>query len=560
MHFPGRRRALAVVLAAFVVVVGAGVGGWALSSSSAPTHHRADRHVRTATSGTTTTTTPPVTTWLGPDGVESSAVLAENQLPGTTAWQITGSSPGTIAGFADTTYAAVGDTVRLYVTTDAPSFEVTAYRMGYYGGTGGRQVWQSGPVPGAVQPACKLTAGINMVSCDNWSPSLVVPVTAQFVPGDYLLKLVGSGGQQSYVLLTVWDPSSQATYLLMARSLTEQGWNGYGGGYSFYGGRGSCTLGSGSYPPCNRARVVSFDRPYDTGDGATDFLGAEYPLVYLAEEHGLDVTYATDITVNDHPDVLLQHKALLSLSHDETWTTPERQGAEAALAKGVNIAFLSAAAIVRHARLQPSPLGPDRQEVDYRDSSEDPLNGKGNPLEVTGNTWSSPPTSWPSSGFVGEIYSGYLYPAAPNAAFVVNQPEAWIFNGTGLRAGSSIPGVIASDIDHIDPSASMPQDTEVLGHSPVPLTDAYTNQGKWGGVTYSDMTYHSDPRSKAGVFDSGTVNWINTLLPCPAGQTNCPATLTDRITLNLLWLFGQGPAGTVVPAVADWQSITPPGS
>jgi hypothetical protein len=550
-----RRRRAVELAAAALVVVGGGVGGWISSSSSAVPPHRAVHHHLPKTSGEVQA--PTIS--LGPDGVQSSAVVSENHLPGTTAWQITGTPPGTIAGYADTTYAAVGDTVQLYVTTTAPTFEVTAYRIGFYGGTGGREVWQSAAVTGTVQPPCTLTPGINMVSCDNWARSLSVPITAQFVPGDYLLKLVGSGGQQSYVLLTVWDPNSHATYLVMARSLTEQGWNTYGGGYSFYQGRGPCTLGSGSYPPCNRARVVSFDRPYDSGNGATDFLGGEYPLVYFAEEHGLDVTYATDITVNDHPDTLLQHKALLSLSHDETWTTPERQGAEAALSHGVNIAFFSAAAIVRHARLEASPLGPDRQEVDYRDSSEDPLNGKGDPLEVTGNTWSSPPTSWPSSGFVGEVYSGYLYPSSPNAPFVVHQADAWIFKGTGLQDGSAIPGVIASDIDHIDRSA-MPEDVEVLGHSPVSLTGAYTNQGTWGGFTYADMTYYTDPKSHGGVFDSGTVNWINTLLPCPAGQGDCPAGLTDQITGNLLWLFGQGPAGLVVPSVANWQTVTPPGS
>lgn len=553
-----RGRVLAFVVAVLVVVVGGGVGGWiATSSSASPPHRAVHHHVRTGVGQSTTTV--PVTS-LGPDGVQSSAVVAENRLPGTTEWQITRTPPGTIAGYADTTYAAVGDTVHLYVTTDAPTFQVTAYRMGFYGGAGGRQVWRSDAVPGIVQPSCTLTPGVNMVSCDNWSQSLSVPITSQFVPGDYLLKLVGSGGQQSYVLLTVWDPNSHATYLFMARSLTEQGWNAYGGGYSFYQGRGPCTLGSGSYPPCNRARVVSFDRPYDSGNGATDFLGGEYPLVYFAEEHGLDVTYATDITVNDHPDTLLQHKALLSLSHDETWTAPERQGAQAALSQGVNIAFFSAAAIVRHARLEPSPLGPDRQEVDYRDSSEDPLNGKGNPLDVTGNTWSSPPTSWPSSKLVGEVYSGYLYPTSPNAPFVVQQANAWIFQGTGLHDGSTIPGVIASDIDHLDPGGPVPQDIEVLGHSPVPLTDAYTNQGKWDGNTYADMTYYTDPKSHAGVFDSGTVNWINTLLPCPEGDSGCPAVLTDQITGNLLWLFGQGPAGLTVPAAANWQTITPPGS
>jgi len=99
-------------------------------------------------------------------------------------------------------------------------------------------------------------------------------VTEDFVPGDYLLKLISDGNAQSYVLLTIWDPSSTATYLVMNRSLVEQGWNAFGG-YSFYQGEGRCILGSGPYPVCNRARVVSFDRPY-AANGSSDFLDNEW--------------------------------------------------------------------------------------------------------------------------------------------------------------------------------------------------------------------------------------------------------------------------------------------
>ena len=501
-------------------------------------------------------------TFLGPDGVESTAVVAENRLPGTTAWQITNqASSGFIEGFADTTYAAQGGQVGLYVSTSANSFRVIAYRMGYYGGKGGRQVWGSGTLSGVQQPACPVVTGINMVDCDSWSLSLTVQITSAFPSGDYLFKLIGSGDQQSYVPLTVWDPTSTSTYVIMARSLTEQGWNTFGG-YSFYQGEGPCPPGSGSYPPCNRARVVSFDRPYSTGNGAADFLGDEFPLVYYAEEQGLDVTYGTDVTVNDHPSMLLQHKALLSLGHDETWTWPELQGVEIAIGKGLNVAFMGAAAIVRHARLQASPLGPDQEEVDYRDSSEDPLNGVGSADEVTGNTWASPPTDISTSGLVGQIYSGYLEPNEPPAALVVWDADAWIFKGTGLVDGSKIPGVISSDIDHVDPSQPMPADLEVLGHSPIPLSEAYTNQGEWGGDTYSDMTYYTDRSSKAGIFDSGTVNWINAMAPPCSGEPAglCPSPLLGEITGNLFWLFGQGPAGDVVPSTANWQSVTPSGS
>src|SRR6516165_12019226 len=49
------------------------------------------------------------------DSIGASWVIEENQRPGTTSWQISGTPPGVIAGFANRTSAAVGDTVTLYV-------------------------------------------------------------------------------------------------------------------------------------------------------------------------------------------------------------------------------------------------------------------------------------------------------------------------------------------------------------------------------------------------------------------------------------------------------------
>jgi len=106
-------------------------------------------------------------TWLGSDGVESSAVFAENTLPGTASWRITDQGRGRIEGFADKNYAAVGDIVGLHVSTDARSFRVVAYRMGWYAGLGARQIWSSAVLPGHVQPACPVAAATNMVSCAN---------------------------------------------------------------------------------------------------------------------------------------------------------------------------------------------------------------------------------------------------------------------------------------------------------------------------------------------------------------------------------------------------------
>ncbi len=510
----------------------------------------------TAPGGATTTTTTLPATSLGPNGVTSTAIIAQNRLPGTTSWEIGGNVSSTVVqGFANLTYAKLGQSVDLYVDSHAPTYRVIAYRMGYYQGLGAHEVWSSPIEPGIVQPPCTVAPTTNMASCANWQQSLVMPVTSAFFPGDYLIKLVAGPRAASYVLLTVWDPSSTAAYVVMNRSLVEQGWNTYGG-YSYYAGEGPCILDNSSYPPCNRARVVSFDRPYDTGDGSSDFLTNEYPLVRLMEKEGLDVTYISDVTLSQYPNLLLHHKVLLSLDHDETWTYSERVAVQNATARGVNVVYFGAAAMVRHARLQSSTLGPDREEVDYRSSYEDPLNGVGNPMQVTGNTWESPPADWSPIGQIGEEYSGYLSPG-DYAPMVISDASSWVFAGTGLQNGSSLADVIASDFDHVISGA--PADMQFLAHSPIPADAATVSGAIWGGDSYSDMVYFAIPSSGAGVIDTGNNVWIGDLRPCASSAT-CAAPAITKITNNILHVFGQGPAAQLEPVVSNANSISPSGS
>jgi len=551
-------------LRGLVVLLIAALVAWPLVASAQTTTTTSTTTTSTTsttstTTSTTTTTLPTPTTWLGPDGVRSSAVIAENELPGTSSWRIDGDDIATsIEGFADLTDATVGQDVNLYVTTTAPNFRAIAYRMGWYQGLGAREVWTSPLETGQIQPPCSVATETNMVSCANWGLSLTMPITSAFVPGDYLIKLTGGDRVQSYVLLTVSDPGSTATYVILNRSFVEQGWNTFGG-YSFYKGLGPCILDTLSYPVCNRARVVSFDRPYDTGDGAADFMTNEFPLVQYCEELGLDVTYMTDVELDQHPELLLRHKVLLSLDHDESWSYNERIAAKDAVAQGVNVVYFGAAAMVRHVRPEPSPLGPDREEVDYRDSGEDPLNGVGDPMEVTGNTWDSPPSDWPPTAQIGDNYSGYLEPGV-TVPMVITDASSWVFRDTGLTDGSSLPGVIGSDFDHVISSTLDPANLEILAHSPIPDDEATVSGNSWDGQSYSDMVYFTDPQSEAGVIDTGNNIWIGDLRPCSSDESSCAAPLIRRITSNILWLFGQGPAGQLQPSDANADDVTPAGS
>jgi hypothetical protein len=516
----------------------------------------------TTTSSTSTTTSIPsvTTTSVGSLGEHSAAIVAENQKPGTTMWRLFPDDVSTVVqGFANTTYAQQGQSVTLYITASAPRYTVQAYRMGYYDGKGARLIWQSAPQVGTQQPACSLDTSVNMVSCANWHASLSVPITTAFVPGDYLFKLVASKLQASYIPLTVWDPTSTAAYVIMNRPLVEQGWNTYGG-YDFYAGIGKCIIDQVTYPVCNRARVVSFDRPYATGDGASDFLTNEYPLVSLVEQLGLNVTYITDITLSEHPGLLLQHKALLSLDHDESWTLADRQAVASATAHGVNVVYFGAAAMVRHVRLEPSALGPDRQEVDYRNAGEDPLNTGSNPLLVTANTWADPPTDWSPLAQIGNQYSGYVN-IGDLLPMTVTDATSWLMAGTGLHNGDQIPNAIGSDIDHAVAASAEPSTLQVLNHSPVPAVNGTFSGGTWDGSTYSDIVYFTNPTSHAGVLDTGNNIWIGNLMSCRGAEVSaCPQVPFITMTENILSLFGAGPTGLAEPSVANLATITPTNS
>ncbi len=543
-----RRRRTALVASVAVLVVAAVVAAvviGALTAGRGGSSRQATRAVRrTHTAGAVASrrSAPDGKTFAGPYGEEAQWVIDQNRLPGTTKWEITTPQVANgIMGYASRVQARLGQKVVLYVSTQASSFHVDAYRMGYYQGKGARLVWRSAELPGAVQPACPVVTGINMVQC-SWPASLSFTVDSRWVQGQYLLKLVGSGGQQSYVPLTIWDPASHAAYVMMAGVFTWQAFNPFGG-YDLYQG----PVSEPGYPPPNRARVLSFDRPYATsyGYGAASFLGNEYPLIRFMEKHGLDVTYWTDMTLATHGNLLTNHKVLLSPGHDEEWSLRMRQWATRARDAGVNIAFFGASPVLRKIRLQASPLGPDMEMVNYRDPTADPLYGHDN-ARVTQNWWGQPPADDPASTLVGASYKGY----DTSGSMVVVDASSWLFKGTGLTNGSRLKGVLQFDFDGFDPRRPNPPGVEILTHSPV--TVSFDNK-----VRYADTTYYTWAPSRAGVFESGTNFWIPSLTRCPASDPGCPAPLLRKMTGNLLRLFGQGPAGVTQPSVTNVQQFYP---
>jgi hypothetical protein len=491
-----------------------------------------------------------------PDGVTlptSPAIAAENTKPGDLWWVTTPQNAGDIEGFASQVSAVAGDTVDLYVSTKAASFRVDAFRMGYYGGIGGRLVWQSDPVAGARQPPPQLTAPTNTIEC-QWTPSLSVTIGDAWPPGAYLLKLVGATGEQQFVPLCVRDDSSQAAVVIQHSVTTWQAYNRWGGYSLYYGNAGGALSfthapAGGTY--ADRARVVSFDRPYDHdwAAGAADFVGNELPVIYQAEQLGLDVTYWTDVDLHVRPQLLDNHNALVSLGHDEYWSGPMRDGAALALAGGVNLAFLGANACYRQIRFEPSAVGPDRLQVCYKSAAEDPMTAQDAAL-VTVN-WPQPPVSRPESQLIGSTYQDI----AANADMVVTDPSSWVFEGTGLTANQHLPSLVQGEFDRYVPGGGGPDNLDVIAHSVVPNRNH----------NYSDVTWYTVPGG-GGVFATGNASWVaamadSTVIPPNLIPHIDPAVTGPllRIMENVYSAIAFGPASLTRPSQGSWRYAYNPG-
>jgi hypothetical protein len=468
-------------------------------------------------------------------------LIAENAKPGTLDWICNHVQPNhALEGFASQVSAVTGDDVALFVNTTARAVQAQIYRMGYYQGLGGRLQLQTDFVAATPQPP-PVTNSLGTVSCP-WKPTMTLNVTKDWLPGCYLVKLVGSGGEEQFVPLTIRNDASMASYVIQNSVTNWQAYNLWGG-YSLYYGE----TGGGGQDFANRARVVSFDRPYpqNWASGAADFVGNELPLLFQLERLGLDLTYWTDVDLHARPDLLMNHRCLFSLGHDEYWSQPMRQGAAQANAAGVNLAFLGANAVYRQIRLEPSSVGPNRLQVCYKSAAEDPL-ARQSP-ELTTVNWGQAPVNQPESTLIGSMYQS----VGAKADTIVTDASSWFFAGCNLSDGHVFPQTILGEYDRYVPSYPGPSNADVLAHSPVP------GQSNW-----SDITYFTAPGNGGGVLASGSASFVGQLsttgtipsLVIP-GPVPGVSDVFNRAMENVYGRFGLGPASSYGSSGGNWSAV-----
>jgi hypothetical protein len=475
-----------------------------------------------------------------PTAARHDLIRAENDKAGTTEWMLQNPrvDPKTkfrcqwIEGYCSQTSIRAGDTLHIMVSTKPASpFVIDLYRLGYYGGKGGRHLLQLGPFKGTAQPDPEI--GEERLRECRWEPATKLTIAKDWPSGVYLGKLTAERENlQSYVIFIVRDDQA-CDFLFQCSDTTWSAYNRWPSQWSLYDdGKKEWYWG-----PSVR---VSWDRPYGKycqildaplSQGSGEFLLWEFPLAFWLEKEGYDVSYISNMDTHADGRGLLRAKGFLSVGHDEYWSLAMFNNVKAAIAKGVSVAFLSGNTCCGVISISPSGAKvPNRviSRIGQYGPIQDAAVQNGFP-ELRDLNHNGPN----EATLLG---ARSTFPVTGGADWTCNQEKHWIFKGTGMKNGDSIAGLVGWEW-HGDPA-------DIPGLEVVASGQA--NNGKNKG-TYT-ATVYPGPKENF-VFNAATIWWSDGMSAPPGYQhpsaygakPKGPDPRVQRITANLLDRFlGKG--------------------
>jgi hypothetical protein len=457
-------------------------------------------------------------------------IVAENQRPGSGGWRLDGPVADDyskqIKGYASATSVAPGGTIGFHVTVSpAQSYTIDIFRIGWYGGVGGRLMRRIGPLAGTEQPDCPRDEATGLIAC-AWTVGSTLTVPTDWTTGVYVGVLTNADGWQSYLIFAVRDDGRVGALLFQQSVNTYQAYNNFPDdgstgkslyGYNSYGG---IIVGGET-----RAAKVSFDRPYTDGAGAGQFFHWELHLIRWLERSGYDVTYSTDVDTHASGARLLTSRAFLSVGHDEYWSKAMRDAVESARDAGVSLGFFGANAAYWQVRFEASASGvPNRVMVCYKDAGADPVSGPQATIRFR-----DPALNRAEQALIGIQYTSYVQWGL-NVPYVVVNSGHPIYTGTGFQDGDSVPGLVGYEMDRFMSEYPRPPGATPTILSQSPFIDIN------GNFDTSNAAIYQAP-SGAWVFAAGTICWAWALDDLDEAVSD-PRIL--RLTANVIDTFVRG--------------------
>ena len=428
-------------------------------------------------------------------------------------------SPLFIEGYAGQLSVTPGEEVSLHVSTGSAKFDVEVTRLG----AENEVVWTEKGVPGKNLP---VPENASSHGC-QWPESIRVPVAESWRSGYYqvALRVADGGGRfvqrgrrtaesSCFFVVRPANPGENSSILLQFSTNTYNAYNNWGGS-SLYAYNGRAGI---------QGNRVSFDRP-----PSSQFTNWELPFIQWAERSGIAIDYAVNSDLEFHPELLEHYRLVLSVGHDEYWSTPMRDNLEGFIAKGGNVAFFSGNTCCWQVRSEDA----GRALVCWKENYfKDPVYATGDYTLLT-SLWSHhlikrPENQLTGVGFLwGGFHKSHDQFMDGSGAFTVHRPDHWIFEGTELKQGDEFGGkntVVGYECDGCElewrdglpyPTYrdGTPETFSVLSTAPArwhPGDSEWYEKWEKGRTGAACLGVYTSPGGGT-VFTSGTTDWAHGL-------------------------------------------------
>jgi hypothetical protein len=337
-------------------------------------------------------------------------------------------APLTVEGYTDRLSYQPGESIAFHVSTTAARYSMEIARLG----SEAKVVLALAALPGASHPIPELASSMGC----GWPVSHRVTVPADWKSGYYnvRLRVADTGGKfigrsrrtaevDLFFIVRSSDPGRDTSILLQLCTNTYNAYNNWGGG-SLYAYHGRANL---------QGHRVSFDRPLDG-----QFRQWELPFVAWAERAGYTLDFCANGDLESRPDLLARYKLVLSVGHDEYWSSTMRDHLEAFIGRGGNVAFLSGNTCCWQVRAEDG----GRALTCWKQAfNQDPVFPSKDHRTLS-TLWSHHLVKRPENRLtgVGFLHGGYHLSHGQfmdgKGAYTVHRPDHWIFEGTRLERGA----------------------------------------------------------------------------------------------------------------------------
>ncbi len=411
-------------------------------------------------------------------------VAEENGREGDGGWVLMKPNTSYIAAFTAPHSAKPGEKLSFHVASNDGRYDLKLYRLGWYGGAGGRLVYEKDGIS-APQQSTKYepsTAG----TTGTWEASHEVVVPDEWRSGMYAAVATSTNNFQSLAPFWVRSPKPNAPIIAESGLLTAQAYNNING-LSLYGG----------------ASAVSLDRQLRDCWGAGDIFRYELPFIRFAEKEGIDMDYQADLDTQNDEEAFVGRSLIAMVGHHEYYTMEMKRRLEQAVKNGTNVALFGSNACYWRINLEDTIFGKNRKVVCDRKTMAGP---------------NMPKSQFRNQGEHEAALFGVAYEQTSKGDdWVVANENHWAFKDSGFKNGDAIKHGIGPEFDTIFDGVPAGVGREILAASVV-------NKGPGQGHSYSCLTTHE---SGAQVFTTGSLEWAQALDSFRIGTRPYPIPIED---------------------------------